>query len=485
MADNHQQTPPPAATTPPPGDTGVILPRAQEGQTPPASGDAAEKAARDAKAKMEKTTGFWNRLYPEEPKTEKPSGAPGDKKPNQPEETAAKPTPEPAKERKPKTRRREPEVDPIELARATGQEIAREIAKSTRPAAEPTVTEPEPEFPDEFKADLPVFEEMARLDPKRYGNIKKEIARYTDAESEYIAQWEEANPEQTYDGNDPEHNAFYAKIRPNYEPNDFKAAEKSLLKKEVRNEVTKEWRQHEIESEKRREQAGRIQPEVDEVIFGTLAKAIEEADPENAALAKDWNTLRDLEQKNPMLSDAIVAVHAVAKPLVTTAMRLFRNVEDVDPNNLNHQHIFNTIWRAEAEISKLPIKDRYDSEGRLFATQEEFSKMTPAERQRHWYITEPETVALLRGEAIAHTKAIYAKKKAENDRYNRRVNASQSNNNNPVARTEQTAERSHQSRSDNGSPSVTGRGTLPGDGQQAASGPTSGKDLFFNRIFRA
>lgn len=482
MAAETHQTQTPAAATP---TAAVVLPRSEEGQAP--AGDPTEKAALEAKERMSKTQGFWNRLSPEKDKAEKPAQTQSDKPPrkeDKPAAAAATPETPPAgeaKDKKPKPRKREPEIDPLEIARATGQEIGREMAKASQIANVPRGTTPdtptEVELPEEFKPDVGVFEEMARLDPKRYGNIKKELARYASAETEYIAKWEEEHPGETFDGDSNEHDGFYAKIRPSYEQNDFKAAERSLLKKEVINETAQEMRQREADSEKRRERAAQIQPEVDHTMVGTLGEMIREVDPDNAELAKDWASMQKMDEANPMLSDVMVAVHNETKPVVTAAMRLFRSVEAPDPKNPVHLRLFNLIENAEQQLSRLPIKDRYDDDGRLFATQAEYAAMSPAEQAHHWYVGEKETLALIRGQAIGQTKTIYDRKKQEFERYTKQPSATQPANRQPAKNGEAPA----QNRPDNGSPSVSGRGTLPGDGQSAANKPTSGRDLFFGR----
>lgn len=483
-----------------PAETTIVAPRSEEA-TAQVTTDSPDKAAREAKERMSKTQGFWNRLAPTKEGGEKPdksAESQPDKPPKKEAEGATSAEAKPAKaqdkkpddkkdDKKPTRRRTEPDVDPIEIARATGEEIGRQMAKAAQPIT-PQATPAkasEPELPEEFRSDAAVFEEMARLDPKRYGNIKRELAQYAQAETDYIAKWEKEHDGETFDGDADEHDAFYNKIRPNYDQKDFKAAEKSLLKNEVRNEVRKEVseeiRTREVESERRREKAAQIQPEVDRLMIATLGDMIREVDPDNGELAKDWASMQTLDEKNPLLADVMVAVHNETKPAILSTMRLFRSVEAPDANNPVHQRVFNLIENAEQRISQLPIKQRYDEEGRLFATQSDYSKMSTADKAKHWYIGEQETIALLKGQAIAQTKDIYKRKTDEIARYTKRQNATEQ----PKPAEQKKTDATPPSRSDNGSPSVSGRGTLPGDGQSSASKPATGRDLLFNRILGA
>lgn len=477
----HQtETPPPAA----PPETAIVPPRSQDPAPAPEPRDADEKAAREAKDRMSKTQGFWNRLAPaKEEETKKPAEAQPEKKAK---EAPAEPeTPPKAAEpdKKPKAKKKEQEIDPIELARATGQEIGREMAKATQSANVPRGTQSsetteEPELPEEFRADVAVFEEMSRLDPKRYGNIKKELARYAAEETKYIEKWEAEHEGQDYDPESDEHNAFYSKIQPKFEQKDFKAAEKSLLKKEVRNELSQELKQHEVESERRRERAATIEPEVKLEMFNGLGQMLTAIDPENAALAKDSASLQTLKDKNELAYDVLGFVHDETKPVVTAAMRLFRSVEAPDPNNPLHDYLFKLIWEAEDRISRMPLKERYDNDGRLFATQADYTKMDPADKSKHWYIGEKEALHLIRGQAITRTKTIYEQESQKIARYSKRTNSTQLPNQPSERKTEITT----QQRPDNGSPTVGGRGTLPGDSQSGATKPQTGRDLLFGRL---
>lgn len=490
MTDHQTETP--AAPAAPP-ETNIVVPRSQDPAPEPPTLDA--KAAQEAKERMTKTGGFWNRLAPEKEPAKAPEASPA--KPPKEKETPAATAPakapdeepEPKSDKKTKGRKKDPEIDPMEIARATGQEIGREMAKATQAANVPRGTTPEPdadvELPEEFRPDVAVFEEMAKLEPKRYGNIKKDLARYAKAESDYIEKWEKDHPDETYDGDADEHNAFYAKIRPNYDQKDFKLAEKSLIKKEIqaelRKEMSEESRTREVESERRRERATQIQPEVDRDMFNTLGEMIREVDPENAEMAKDWASIQKLDEKNPLLADVMVGVHNETKPIVAATLRLFRSVESPDPNNPVHQRLFSVIAKAEQDVTRLPIKERYDEDGRLFATQDEYAKMSPIEKSRHWYVGEREALALIRGQAIARTKSIYEQEQQKLARYSKLSNATQTQNHTPERRSENPP----QPKPDNGSPSVSGRGTLPGDGQSQANKPTNGRDLFFGRHLSA
>lgn len=441
-----------------------------------------DQLAEQAKEKMAKMDGFWNRVNPPKEGEAKPKPVEEEEQPK-PEPAADKPKKgkaaaedkEPEPEPKPK-RKAKPEIDPIALAEATGRSIAREMAKEK--PVEPKEPEVEPELPEEFAPDVAVFEEMARMNPKRYGDVKKKLAKYAKAEDEYTAKWEADHPGEEFDPESDEHNDFYKRIRPEYEQRDFESAKESLIEQRAAARAEERLRQRQDEMEQRREKASKVQPEIDREMIGLMGEMLAEADPDNAELAKDWASIQTLDEKNPLLADVMVAVHNETKPVIESTKRLFRGIDQYDQNKPEHQRVAKLVSEAEQQVSRLPVRDRYDDQGRLFATQDEYVKMSPAEKQKHWYVGEQELTALVRGQATAQTKALYERERERISRYTKGNGAHPK----PQPKPQQDQPKP---REDTTSPSVSGRATLPGDGTPANNKPASGKDWFFNKYLGA
>lgn len=494
MADpTHQPTAPPADTPPPGQSAATILPRGEE--TPPAG---PEQIAQEAQEKLTKMSGFWNRVNPEKEGEKKEEPAKVEEKPAKPAaktKVESKPEDTPDPEKKPaKRQKKEQEVDPIQLAEATGREIGREMARAQAAKDAPPAKPPEapPELPEEFRRDAAVFEEMARLDPKKYNGIRQTLSRYTAEENKYIAKWEAENEGETFDGDDPVHNDFYKKVRPDFDEKDFEQAKESLIEeravKRAEERVEERIRQRESESENRRERTAKIKPEVETEMFGLIAEMVNETAPEHSELAKDWASIQKLDEENPLLADTIVEAHNQTKPLIEATMRLFRNIDHYDEKNPLHQQIGQLVTEAETAVLKMPVKDRYDDHGRLFATQAEYSKMDRTEREGRWYIAENELSALVRVRAIGRVKQTYEREKEKLNRYTKGGKAGASATNGATSAPKSKPEDTRNSdtrRPDTSSPSISGRSTLPGDGQGGAKPPANGKDLFFNRILGA
>lgn len=482
--------------------TTAIQPRADEAQ---ATADAAAATeAESARQRVAKTAGFWNRISPpkegESPKpkeetkpaegetkgakgeTEKPKGetkkGKGEKTEAQPPE-ASEP---PAEPEKPKRRKRE-EPDALQIAEATGKALAREMKTAAPAPAAPARPEPEADLPDEFKRDVAVFEEMARSDPKRYGKIKEDLARYASSENKYIEKWEAEHPGETFDGDAEEHNEFYNRIKPDYDQADFETAKTTLIenraveraKKEAREEFQKEYEAR----EQMREKAAKITPEVDVEMIGLLGEMAKEVD--TSGEFKGWPEIEALKQKNKLLYDVLEAVNNRIKPLLTVNKRVFRGIDRFDSTQPAHEYIGKLVEDYEERVQNLPARDRYHDDGRMFATQKEYVKMPPSEQKKHWYIGEEETAAILRGQAKRDTKMLYERELKRLSDYASILGATQK----PQPATNGQPPKpdpAPQTRHETVSPSVSGRGTLPGDGQGAPKNSGNGRDRFFDRF---
>lgn len=496
---------PPVTTEAPVLSTGAntIQPRSEEAQVKATAEAAAAAEAESARERVKKTAGFWNKIITpkegEAPKTEtkpaetetkgekieteKPKGetkkGKGEKAEAQPPEPA-----EPPAEEKPKRRKRE-EPDALQIAEATGKALAREM-RTAGPATPATPAAPaaEPDLPDEFKRDAAVFEEMARQDPRRYGKIKEDLAKYASAENKYIEKWEAEHPGEAFDGDADEHNEFYERIKPEYDDADFEAAKTTLIenraveraKKEAREEFQKEYEAR----EQMREKAAQISPEVDREMIGLLGEMAKEVDPSGEF--KGWSEIEALKQKNKLLYDVLEAVNNRIKPLISINKRVFRGIDRFDSTQPAHEYIGKLVEDYEERIQNLPARDRYHDDGRMFATQKEYVKMSPAEQKKHWYIGEEETAAILRGQAKRDTKLLYERELKRLSEYAAILSATpkpQPASNGQPPKPDPTPT---PARTDTASPTVGGRGTLPGDGQGAAKSSGTGRDRFFDRF---
>jgi hypothetical protein len=155
---------------------------------------------------------------------------------------------------------------------------------------------------------------------------------------------------------------------------------------------------------------------------------------------------------------------------------LFQGIDKFNRTNPAHEYIATRIDSAEKEITRMPSADRYDQEGRLFATQAEYVRMNAEEKARHWYIDEHHISAILQGDARKLSKAKF-------DTLQKKFSKWSGTNGKPAPATKPAA--AAPARESSGSPTVTGRSTLPGDAGNKGEKAKTGRDLFFDSLLGA
>ncbi len=146
-----------------------------------------------------------------------------------------------AAKRKPTPAPKRAEPEPL-TADAIGEAVAKRLQPKTDEKSTAAAPDLEAGLGDDEKETLGVLREMEALYPDRYkaGTL---TARYAEGQRKlntYAAEWEKANPGQEFDLSDPEHAEFLKNNDVDWPDRDFKAAERSLLRKEVKGEIVKE-----------------------------------------------------------------------------------------------------------------------------------------------------------------------------------------------------------------------------------------------------
>lgn len=323
-------------------------------------------------------------------------------------EPAPDPAPEPAPappaepKKKPIVVKKKPEASLEEI-----ETIARRVAAEEREAAQvppPPPVEPDQtlaDLTDENKETLEVLTEMESANPARYAGISQNVRKFWKAEDDYKARWQTQNPDETFNADDPAHNAFYRKNEPTYTPADFKLASRSIIAKAAaataKEELRKEWepRFKTMDAEKaRRDAAPEIQEAVNQAVVGVFAgvpdfeKLIDDGNG-NYALTKEAVT---------KMSEINKPIHRFVSEEAETMMSVIGELEQL--TRLAEHHTFNpsmpkklgsnrviyphaiindTIHELEESLSRAPKADRIDL-GRDFITNAERAQRVQAIR---------------------------------------------------------------------------------------------------------
>lgn len=392
-------------------------------------------------------------------------------------------------EQKKPSRRRRPEIDPTALAEtvaASATKAAVEAMQSQRREdAKPTKEAPI-ELPEEFKEDEEIYNELAARDPKKYGDIKKRLAEAHRKEQEYIAKWQEDHPDEDFDPDAQEHENFFTRNEVSVSKGDLRAAERSVIRRQVSEEAKEEIKkvsQPIEESRTRSELAPVVQGHVDSV----LLSAIKEIDPSYEEYTTSREKLNELGQKDPLLEDVLMEVLPQASKMIEETYLIGSGKVEFNPKKPMHSQFKDTVEDMEQRITSLPPRDRVfvgqDGVPRIFATWSQYESMSPQERSRHWVLTPSDIAGFIEKTAIEEAKTRYSKTKDKLKRYfGDQGAASKIPNHEQQRKPQQDQQQQAPERGSSTPVAMPGRGGVAVGAATPSSQKPSGMQIFRNRL---
>lgn len=362
-------TPAPASANPPPVDDKPIK------QVPSIEHNSPEEIEKRVKGAIDYFSKGRQRVK-EEPKAKEDK--PDEPKPKEPVE--AKTEDKPKADPKPKQKDGD---DAIADRIDKGFE---KVAKRLEKKPEPKEVEPEepkqakaPEFSPKDETKLKVFEEMAKSNDD-YADLPGRFKKFVKAEKEYIAAWQKKNPDEKFDASDEAHAEFYEENEPVFDNDDYIDTRAELKARESYEKISK------AESERREkaERENRLKQSAEEASKNTadiLAKKI---------TGKDDATLKGIEAEDKLTAKYIKRAEKDLSSLVSEVYKVFSPdaTSRFDPEgNPIHGILQDRLVSYEEHFASLdPEATAKVENGRqkAFATLEQFSKMKPAERAKHW-----------------------------------------------------------------------------------------------------
>lgn len=423
---------------------------------------------------------------PEEKKPEEKNGKPDDKpKKAEPEKPKAKGKAKPEPEQR-------PAVDPMKIAEAQGREMGDRIlsgmkkSESAQQPAEPNDAEIAKTLPDEYRADADVYVEMKRLFPEKHGRLLTALKEAAEKEMKYIDAWERQHPDEEYNPDDAAHNAFYKKNFPEIPDRDFEAAKTSLNDARIEAKIDSKYRT-EIEQLKRDKAADRLAPVIHQRVGDVIESALGAIDENLIAIARDPEKLNALSESNPIAADVVMAVHQTWSPIMAANVGIHQGAEKFDPQNGAHKRLFDLALETEQEMARLPIDNRIDKQGRMFATRAKYNQMTAEEQAEHWYVDQ-DVLAYRIAQKSAHDSKKWFDLAHEKHKKWAKANgidlsSATKTTQTATAETAQTTEEAPAPAEEthSGTPSP-GRGQLPSPWTPADSGPKTGREMFLKRL---
>lgn len=262
---------------------------------------------------------------------------------------------------------------------------------------------------------------MQQLFPDKYENLLPKLAAYSKAEEEYAAAWSAKHPNDEFDPDAPEHNAFYEKNEPQFSKKDFKAAERSIIHRDTLARINKELRPQ-LEKLEMDRKTMEIVPEIHKALTSVMGAVLGGINVDYSKLAQTPDELAKLSEKDPIAGETAALVFGHFQPIIHETVKLFAGATGFNPKHPAHVELFHIMSDMESGLSKLPEEDRMDGNNppRLFATREEYMSLTEAERSKRWTLERDHVVEYIGGRAEADAQSIY---KREHEKVERVIKA--------------------------------------------------------------
>ena len=198
--------------------------------------EAAEKTTQEEEWKKAGET-ISEKLFRKKPKTEPKTEPKSDKSPEE------KPKPEDEKPPAPARRKRASEAEITERAAAAAAEAATNAVAKMAPAPKldekPAPKRPEDGLTQKQRDQLIVYQELETLKPTQYKGITEQYLKSIPEIQEYVKTWAKENPGTPFDPDAEEHNAFFERIEPVVDEDDWKKAEITIGAREIASQAIK------------------------------------------------------------------------------------------------------------------------------------------------------------------------------------------------------------------------------------------------------
>lgn len=345
---------------------------------------------------------------PDKKKEEKTEEKKSDEKtePTEEEKAAAAATEKP---KKVKVTKKEPLTDPSDLAALTAAKTARAVAEELRAAAPKAEKAPDPLaatestlLPDE-QSELAVYKQMAADNPA-YKDLPRQYLASIQKIEAYKSRWEKENPGEEFNPDDEAHDSFYKTNTPQFNARDFRKAEVRMEAKQLLQQKEEEDRPKRVE-----EQAESAKKEILPTIAQTkldAAVSIVKTLGDGLLETIEKDGFDKFAEADPIIADAIKG--SVAK--LNNFLEAARQFDDpkgripYNPKDAGHVEYGNYLTAKEEEMSRKPIKQRYDEEGRLFLPRHEYIKIPADKRADYWYYDSDRLIELRVNEQAAEAK---------------------------------------------------------------------------------
>lgn len=348
-----------------------------------------EGAQDDADADAEKAKGFFEEFL--DPKGKKKEEKSKDaKKPD----AKVKPADKPAPKKVPPVAPRAETLTAKDIATATAEAVASVL----RPKGETQEKDAAPELPPKELRTYNTLAHMEKLFPENaaYKDIGERYKKGLLALEKYAADWESAHPGETFDQEAEEHKAFLQRNNVDWEDEDFVEAVADIRADAKLEKVNADSnkRMSKLErAEKLRDEAPKVAESQNRAAKQIWTEFGEEfADIITESGQFDAKKIEELSKTDPVGFGYRWAAANDLNREAAEVHKLYQGLVDFDPKNPVHVEMDGFITGMETRLAAKPAEEKTDAEGRVFATQEQWNALTPAQRENRWTLSSQDVI---------------------------------------------------------------------------------------------
>lgn len=337
----------------------------------------------------------------------------------QPKPEAAKPEGEKPPE-KPVVKKKNAAAKPSPAAPAlNAEDIAAAVTSGVREVLKKD-EKPEPKrsdgLSDKEKKKLAVFEQMEKSNPANAGLA----SRFTESlkkHQEYQKAWEAKNPGKKFDIAEDDHADFVSANDLTWDQDEYIEA-LTDMKANVATGKVEEKLNGELSKVKNAERARAEAPLIAEnqvesakLFFKELGGDFSELKGAKGQLSNE--AVEKLYAENPIYRKVVEPIERDVAAVSGELMKIARNHIELTADNPLHRKIVDYISKQEAEFDKLPDDQKVNQHGKIFTTSDKWEKMTKAQRDRHWVLTDRDFASLYAADASVVAKKLIEREEGD------------------------------------------------------------------------
>ena len=245
------------------------------------------------------------------------------------------------------------------------------------------------------KANFQIINKMAEMNDQ-YKELPQQYIEFQQAKKEYAKEWGNEHPGEKLDWNDEEHQQWVGENQPQFDEEDFVDARIEIRADAVAAKRLEKFEEKLTDTE-RRASEGTIKQRAAEQAKVEVGSFVEEFLPES-----DWDLSTDegkqaAIEENPVIGEISARWADTIEKATEKIVRLYegRGLWEADMNDPIDRYLANLAMNWENQLSQSDVSSTKNSQGQMFATRDEYRKMSAEDRKNHWIIGKEELLWIL------------------------------------------------------------------------------------------